>query len=164
MEAVSKLFENNLINWILLLVFLGWLWSKYTPSMFAARKESIEGALKEAAKARQEGQESLLEQERKIANAEKDAEQILVEARRVAEEMRIQIAADTKNETEHIRKKIEQQVASERKQAITEMRSQAATVAVRLAEAALPGAISDTARKRLLGEFIEQVETIGSKK
>jgi F-type H+-transporting ATPase subunit b len=159
-----ELFANNLINWLLLLVFLGWLWAKFTPGMFASRKESIEASLREAASAKQEAQSFLRQQEQKIANAEKEADQILVDAKRVAEEMRVQMVADTKVEADNIRRKIEQQVASERQQAITEMRSQAATVAVRLAEATLPGAISDSARKRLLGEFIEQVETIGSKK
>lgn len=159
-----ELFANNLINWILLVFLLGVLWARVTPAMFASRKDRIESALREAEAARVEGQTFLKEQERKIENAEKDAEQILVEARRVAEEMRVQMAADTKTEAETLRKKIEQQIASERQQAITEMRSQAATVAVRLAEATLPGAVSDSARKRLLGEFIQQVDTIGAKK
>ena len=158
------LFANNLINWILLVVLLGILWAKVTPAMFASRKERIETAIRDAATARQEAQSFLQEQEIRIANAEAGAEQILVEARRVAEEMRVQIAGDTKAETENIRKKIEQQIISERQQAVTEMRSQAATVAVRLAEAALPGCVSDTARKRLLGEFIQQVDTIGASK
>lgn len=161
---MMELFANNLINWIVLVILLGILWAKVTPAMFASRKEQIETALREASAARQEGQNFLKEQEVKIANAEKDAEQILVEAKRVASEMRAQIANDTKAEAEEIRKKIEQQIASEKHQAVTEMRSQAATVAVRLAEATLPGAVSDTARKRLLGEFIQQVDTIGAKK
>lgn len=160
---MAELFGNNVINWVLLLVFLGWLWARVTPSIFASRKERIENSLGEAEAAKKEAQSFLTQQEQRIANAEKEAEQILVDARKVADEMRTQIATETKTEAENIRKRIEQQVIAERQQAITEMRSQAATVAVRLAEATLPGALTETSRKRLLGEFIEQVETIGTK-
>lgn len=160
---MAELFGNNVINWVLLLVFLGWLWARVTPSIFASRKERIENSLREAEAAKKEAQSFLTQQEQRIANAEKEAEQILVDARKVADEMRTQIATETKTEAENIRKRIEQQVIAERQQAITEMRSQAATVAVRLAEATLPGALTETSRKRLLGEFIEQVETIGTK-
>ncbi len=54
-SLVSSWFENNLINWLVLVVLLVILWNKVTPPMFAGRKEKIENSLREAAEAKAQG-------------------------------------------------------------------------------------------------------------
>lgn len=159
MEGLFKLFENNLINWLLLVGFLIYLWSKVTPGMFAARKEAIENALSEAEKAHKEGQEFLNQQKARIENAEHESEKILEDARKVAAEMKAEIAVQTENDAKALRERITQQIEAEKQQAFTEMKSRAATVAVRLAEATLPGAITSSAKSRLHAQFIDQLES-----
>lgn len=163
-EGLFALFHNNLINWLLLVAILIYLWMRITPAIFKARKDGIETALLQASESRKEGQAFLEEQRKKIANAEQEAESILVEAKKVASEMKQQIAEQTAKESQDLKHRIEQQIEGERRLAVTEMRSQAATVAVRLAETTLPGAITQSAKSRLLGEFVEQLDTVGSKK
>ncbi|MBY0357125.1 MAG: hypothetical protein K2W82_03915 [Candidatus Obscuribacterales bacterium] len=158
------IFENNLINWLLLVAILIYMWMRITPGLFASRKSRIEQTLAEAAEARKEGQAFLEEQRKKIENAEHEAESILVEAKRVASEMKQQIAEETRKESADLQERITHQIEGERRLAITELRSQAATAAVRLAEATLPGAMTDSARSRLLNEFVEQLNTVGAKK
>jgi ATP synthase F0 subunit b len=159
MEGLFKLFENNLINWLLLVGFLIYLWLKVTPAMFAGRKEQIENALKEAEQAHKEGQEFFNQQKARIENAEHESEKILAEARKVAEEMKAEISAQTKTEIESLSHRIDQQIKAETNQAKTEMRRRAATVAVRLAEASLPGAITSSAKSKLHSQFIGQLES-----
>lgn len=159
MEGLSKIFENNLINWLLLMAFLVYLWMKVTPAMFAGRKDAIETALKEAEQAHKDGQEFLNQQKTRIDNATHESEKILEDARKVASEMKAEIAAQTENDTKSLRERITQQISAEKQQAFTEMKSRAATVAVRLAEASLPGAITSSAKSRLHAQFVEQLET-----
>lgn len=163
-NGLFQLFENNLINWLLLLAILVYMWMRITPALFKKRQDGIEAALNEAALSRKEGQAFLDEQRQKIENAEHEAESILVEAKRVASELKEQMSKDAAKESEELKERITQQIAGERRLAVTELRSQAATVAVRLAEATLPGAITDSAKNRLLSEFVEQLDTVGAKK
>jgi F-type H+-transporting ATPase subunit b len=161
---MTEIFSNNLINWILLVLILGYMWMKITPAMFAERKNKIDGALNEAEKARVEGQEFFKKQEARIANAEEESKSILEDAEKMAAVMKAEIEKQTETETKSLSDRITQQISAEYQQAITEMRSRTATVAVRLAEASLPGAITDSAKSRLLGEFVEQLDNGGLKK
>ncbi len=161
---MAELFSNNLINWILLVLILAYMWVKLTPSMFSSREEKINGALKEAEKARLEGQDFFQKQEARIANAEEGSKSILDEAAKMAATMKAEIAAQAEAEAKALSERITQQIKAEQQQAITEMRSRTATVAVRLAEASLPGAITSSSKDRLLTEFVEQLDNGGIKK
>jgi F0F1-type ATP synthase membrane subunit b/b' len=113
-NSLFALFENNLINWLLLIVLLFWLGNKYLPGAFRSRQNSIETMLREASQARAEGIAFLEAQQKKIANAEKEAEKILVDARHMAEQMRTQLEEQTRRELDDLRLKVEQQIAGER--------------------------------------------------
>jgi F-type H+-transporting ATPase subunit b len=162
MESPLELFKNNLLNWVVLVILLGILWAKNMPKVFEGRRRKIETAINEAAAARSEGQKFITEQRTRIENAEKEAAQILVEAKQVAERMKLDIAEQTKKDAADLEKKIGQQIATHRQMVITELRSQAATVAVRLAEASLNGAITGNIKQGLQERFITQLDQIGS--
>lgn len=157
-NALFALFANNLINWIMLIVFLCWLIMKYSPPAFNARESSIRSALADAARARAEGETFLEVQKRKIANAETEMDNILAEAVQVAGELRKHLEEETRAEMEHFAGKIEQEIAGERQIAISQLRAAAAAAAISLTESALPAAITDSARARLLDQFLEQLE------
>jgi F-type H+-transporting ATPase subunit b len=159
-NALFEIFDNNVINWLLLVALLAWLASKQLPGLFAARKTAIETTLKEASQARAEGVAFLEAQQTKIANAEKEAEKILVEAKQMAEQMRAQAEQQTKKELSDFAAKIEQQIAGDRQVAITQLRAAAAKAAVRLAEATLPAHLTDATRDRLMSQFFQQLEEI----
>lgn len=159
-NPLFELFSNNLINWLALVALIAWLASKHLPGVFATRKEAIETVLKEASQARAEGQAFLEAQQKKIANAEKEAEKILVEAKQMAEQMRAQAEEQTNKAVADLSVKIEQQIAGERQIAITQLRAAAAKAAVRLAEATLPAHMTEGTKERLQGQFFQQLEEI----
>lgn len=152
------LFENNLFNWVVLLGAVFWLCGKFMPGMFSTREENINTALQDAARVRAEGEAFLEAQRQKIANAEKEMDNILAEAVQVANEMRQQMESQTQKEMNDLRVRIEQEIANERQLAISQLRTAAAKAAVRLSEAALPAAITDGSRARLLEQFVDQLE------
>ncbi len=161
---MNEAFENNFINWGVLTLALWFLWNKFMPQIFADRRQRIERALAQAEQIKTEGETFLALQRERIVNAEKEADEILVEAKQVAERMKASIAEQAQKDAVELQKKIEQQIATHRQMVIAELRSQAAVVAVRLAEATLPGAITDKVKLNLQEGFIGQLESIGNKR
>jgi F-type H+-transporting ATPase subunit b len=151
-------FRNNVINWIVLVALVAWMMKSLLPPVFAARRERINTALDDAAKARSEGKTFLEEQEKRIANAEKEAEKKIVEAKEVAVQMRAQMEEQTRKEAADLSTKIDQQIANQRQLAITELRGAAARAAIKLSEAGLSQHLNAGAKQKLLDQFTEQLE------
>jgi F-type H+-transporting ATPase subunit b len=153
-------FTTNVANWVILVILLFLLWNKVAPPMFRQREEGVNRALEEARRAKEEGQKFFEEQSKRIANAEKEAAHILEEAKAIAAAMQEDIREQTKKDTADTLRKIEQAIAGERNMAINQLRSQAATAAVRLAEATLKSAVTGTHQKRLMTQFVDQLEAL----
>jgi F-type H+-transporting ATPase subunit b len=156
---VSSWFENNLINWLVLVVLLVILWQKVTPPMFAARAEKIETSLREAAEARAQAELLLKEQEAKVANVEEEVVQKQADAKMLAEELRVQREAQTQKDMADLSHKLQNQIATERAVAITDLRSSAAKAAIHLTEQILPSMMNDSIRGKLLNQFMEQLDS-----
>jgi F-type H+-transporting ATPase subunit b len=152
--------QSNVINWLVLLVVLACLGAKYLPPTLQARKETIESELQAAAQAREQASKQLEEQKRKVAAADKEADQILVEAKQAAEQMRIEIEKQTESDVAELLKKFEMAMANERQLAISEMRAVAIRAAIKLAEENLRSAMTEEARAKLLTQFVEQLDSI----
>jgi F-type H+-transporting ATPase subunit b len=135
-----------------------WLWSKYVPPLLAARKERIETALSEAAKAKTESAAFLEAQQKRVVNAEQEAQNILNEARRIAQSMSEEITAQTKKDIAALEHNMHAQLENERRLAVMQLRSAAAKAAIKLSSAQLPGVMNDSIRSRLLGQFVEELE------
>jgi F-type H+-transporting ATPase subunit b len=161
---MNEFFQNNLVNWLILVGVVSFMWMKFMPGVFGSRRQKIQTAIDDAQRAKKEGGAFLAEQRERIANAEKEAERILIEARQVAEQIKQQTSEKTKTDVEALEKKLDQQIATHRQMVITELRSQAATAAVRLAEASLPGAITPTVKKGLQERFVTQLDQLGANK
>lgn len=159
-EALKAAFENNLINWLFLVAGLVYLWNKNVPPMFKAREDQIETAIKEAALAKKQGEELLEQQKKRIANAEAEAQQILADAKQLAEQLKQQMQAQAAKDAADLRTKIEQQIANERQLAITQLRQAAAVASIKLAEQVLPTVLDDKAKAKLLTQFMEQLDSM----
>jgi F-type H+-transporting ATPase subunit b len=163
-DMMHQIFGNNLINWVIFVGLIAFFWQKFMPPMFEARRQRIQGALDEAARAKAEGEAFLTQQRERIANAENEAQKILEDAKVTAQSMRSQESELIKKEIAELEKKLDQQISTHRQMVITELRSQAAVAAVRLAEASLPGAITDNVKKGLQERFVTQLDQIGANK
>jgi F-type H+-transporting ATPase subunit b len=153
-------FKSNILNWLILVGFIAWLCAKYLPPVLASRKESIETSLKNAKVAKDEAQQFLAEQRTRVANAEKEAQKILEEARAAAEQMKIEIEKQTKKDVTDMLAKFEVAVENERRLAVNDMRAAVVRTAIDLVEAQLNESTSDALKGRLLNQFMEQLETV----
>jgi F-type H+-transporting ATPase subunit b len=157
-NSLFGVFENNLVNWLVLVALVIWLCSKYVPPLLQTRKQRIENALSEAANAKSESLAFLQAQQTRVANAEQEAQNILSEARKIAQDMAAGIKAQTTKDLAALKHNIKMQLENERRLAVTQLRSAAAKAAIRLSSQQLPDAITDTMKSRLVGQFLEELE------
>ncbi|MBS2003241.1 MAG: hypothetical protein U0103_16290 [Candidatus Obscuribacterales bacterium] len=162
--ALAHLFENNVINWLVLVVLLIILWNKVTPAMFAKREESITTALREASEARAQAEALLKEQEAKVANVEQEVAKKKTDAQALAEELRVQRQKQTEKDLADLTLKLQNQISTERAVAVTELRGVAAKAAIHLTEQALPSMMNDSIRGKLLNQFMEQLDSSTSQR
>jgi F0F1-type ATP synthase membrane subunit b/b' len=163
-NPVFQLFENNLINWIVLIVAIVWFAAKSLPAVFEQRKAGIDAALSEARLVRTEGETFLVTQQQRIANAEKESDNILVEAKQMADKMRTDMELSTKKEIADLETRIEQEIGNQRQLAIMQLRTAAARAAISLSEEGIPKALTDDMKGKLVNNFIDQLEANGVKK
>jgi F-type H+-transporting ATPase subunit b len=155
-------FQNNIINWCILFGCLVWLWRKHTPAMFESRKLNIQTALQDAATARQQGEQLLLDQQARVANQDQEAAKILAEAKSLAAELKQQIIDQTAHDIADLKQKMDNRILNERQLMITEMRSAAASAAIQLTKEVLPTLMNETVKKNLLNQFMEQLDSATS--
>ncbi|CAN5547215.1 hypothetical protein BH11CYA1_BH11CYA1_30930 [soil metagenome] len=162
-NQLFAMFENNVINWVLLVAFFYWVMAKNLPPVFKARDESINATLAAAHKARVDAEAFLEKQKASVANAEKEAEQILVEAKTIAAEMQANLEAQTKKDIAEMLVKFENAVAGERQLLVNELRQASIKAAIELTRGQLASQTSAEVKANLLNQFMEQLETLNTK-
>lgn len=154
----------NVINWLLLVGFLAYGYSKLVPPKLAQREKSINEALSIAERSKQEADALLAEQKAKLADAEVERTKIVDEAKAVAKQLQADIEAQTKREVSDLERKLESAIANERQMIITEVRTAAVKAAMQLTRAHLENNVSEDDNKRLLSQFMQELDSLDSGK
>jgi F-type H+-transporting ATPase subunit b len=122
------------------------------------RRERISQAIEEADKARDEARKLLEEHRALIAGARSDAEQILAEARRVADSprdrVREEVEADRQRRLEDTRRQIE----AETQRALQQIRSEVAELTLIAAEKVTGKTLDQSDQRRLIDEAISGLD------
>jgi len=154
----------NVINWLLLVAFLVYGWNKLVPPKLAQREQSINEALSVAERSKQEADALLAEQKARLADAEKEREKIVDEAKTVAKQLQADIESQTKREVAELEKKMESALVNERQLIITEVRSAAVKAAMQLSRNHLEHSVTEADNKRLLTQFMQELDSLDSGK
>ena len=162
-NGVNAMFENNVINWLVLIGFVIWIMSKNLPPMLKAREDNINLAISQAKEAREMAHNLLQKQESSVANAQAEEEAILSEARSLAEQMKVQIAEQTQKDNAEMNHKFAQAIQGERQLLVNELRQATIKAAVQLTEAQLQSQTNHEVKGQLLNQFMEQLETLNPK-
>ncbi len=153
-------FKSNVINWLFLVGFLIYAWSKMVPPMLEKRAKSIEDAIASSKQTQAESEAFLKEQKGKLDNAQKEADKIVDEAKVVAQQLKAEIESQTKREVADLEKKLEAAIDNERLMIVTEVRSAAAKAAVELSRVYLEKNVTEADNKRLLTQFMQQLDSL----
>jgi F-type H+-transporting ATPase subunit b len=122
------------------------------------RRERIRQSLDEADRAREEARKLLEEHRKLIGSAKTDAEEILAEARRVAEanerRMRNELETDRQRRLEETRKQIE----AETRRALEQIRLEVVDLSLLAATKVTGKALDDADHRRLIDEAVADLD------
>ncbi len=126
-------------------------------AMVGSRRERIEQGLKDADAARRDREAAADQRQAILAEARREANDIVVRAQRVADETREQGVAETRSEIERLRAQAVAEIDAERQKALGDVRAQVADLALQAAGKVVGETMSDQRERRLVDEFLAQV-------
>jgi len=160
-EAASAPFQINLfwvivsaLNFILFFIIIWTFAFKPVSAMLATRKERIEQGLKDAEAARVDRANGEAERVATLAEARREANDILVRAQKVAQESRDADIAATKEELERMRVRAAAEIEAEKVRAIADVRGEVADLALLAAGRVVGESMTDERQRRLVDEFL----------
>lgn len=146
------------LNLALLLGVLVYFGRKPISEFFADRREGIASELSEASKLLGEAEQRNAELQRRLVDLGSEVDGIREVAAQRAEEEAERILADARASAERIRRDAQAAVAQELRRAQTELRDEAADLAMEIAARKLNEQVEDSDRERLVDEFITRIE------
>ncbi|MEO5919197.1 MAG: F0F1 ATP synthase subunit B [Candidatus Limnocylindrales bacterium] len=122
--------------------------------MLSSRKDRIERGLKDAEQARRDRESAEQERRAALAEARREANEILARAQKVAQETRDADIAATREELERLRSRATTEIEAEKQRALADLRSEVADLALAAAGAVLGESMTNTRQRRLVEEFL----------
>lgn len=160
-EAEEAKFQVNIFQVVIaaanFAVFLVLLWVfalRPVARMLDDRRSRIEQGLKDAEQARRDRENAESERVATLADARKEANDILTRAQKVAQESRETDIAATKQELERMRERATDEIEAEKQRAIAELRGEVADLALAAAGRVVGESMTDDRQRRLVREFL----------
>ena len=160
-EGAEPLFQVNLFQVIVaaanFVIFLALMWTfafKPISKMLGDRQARIEQGLRDAEQAKRDRESAEQERLTTLAEARREANDILSRAQKVAQETRDADIAATRTELERLRTSAAQEIEAERTRALADLRAEVADLALAAAGKVLGESMTDARQKRLVEEFL----------
>lgn len=144
------------------IVFLALMWRfAFDPiaNILAERKTRIEQGLADAEQARKDLGAVAVEREQVLAQARRDAGDLVTRAQKAAEDLREADIAATRAELDRMRKQAAADIVAERDRALADLRAQVADLALYAAGKVVGETMTDARQRRLVEEFIADGNT-----
>lgn len=122
-----------------------------------ARQEKIQSDLDEADATKQKAAEELKEYEQKIAAAQQQADDIIAEAKRTAEEQRSQVRAQAQKEAADIITNAHNAVENERRSAMIDLTDSVANLSVQIASKIIDENLDEDKQRKLIEKYLTEV-------
>ena len=158
------------INWFWVLasastfvLFLAIIWPlafKPMAATLAARQARIEQGLKDADAARRDRESAADQRQAVMAEARREATEVLARAQRMADESREQGIAETRAEIDRLRAQAVAEIEAERLRTLAEVRAQVADLALRAAGRVVGETMTSQRERRLVDEFLAEVSPV----
>ncbi|MDT8369473.1 MAG: F0F1 ATP synthase subunit B [Longimicrobiales bacterium] len=145
---------------VVFLVLLGILW-KYAwgplLEQVDAREGRIQGALDESAEARDEARRLLEEHRAQLADARRQANELVAEGKSAGQRLRAEIEEKARTEAQVILESARHEIAREKDQAIAELRRESVDLALAAAGRLLGEKLEAPADRALVVDYIERI-------
>jgi F-type H+-transporting ATPase subunit b len=139
----------TIITFVIVLVILRLTAWKALLGALTAREEKMRTSLEEAESARVQAQRLLEENKRQLALAEEHSQRVIGEGRDLGERMKVEILEKANSSARHMIEQAKDEIAREKEKALTQLRSEVADLAIGVAGKILDANL-DTPRQRQL--------------
>jgi F-type H+-transporting ATPase subunit b len=146
----------TIITFILLLFVLRKVAWNPLLSALEQRESSIRESLEESQRARQEAQALLEENQRQLAEANRETARIIEQGREEAERVKASITDQARLEGQRLVEEARRQIVRERQAAIQDLKSTAADLALQATGRLLSTSVTSEDHRRLVTEFIDR--------
>lgn len=130
-------------------------------ALLEERRRKIQGSLEEAEKTKAEAEKVLSGYQEKLREAGAEAGRIIEEARKTAEQMRMDLLAKAEDESRQIVARAQEEVRGERDRAVQALRRQLAEASVELAGRVVGETLDQERHVRLVDQYIDDVKALG---
>ncbi len=126
------------------------------------RRQRIEQGLADAEQARRDREQAEQERAATIAEARREANEILARSQKVADESRARDISATREELERMRVRATEDIESEKQRAIADLRAEVADLALAAAGKVVGESMTDDRQRRLVQEFLAESNVGGA--
>jgi F-type H+-transporting ATPase subunit b len=151
------LLVSQLVNFTLLAVLLYLLLYKPVLKMLAQRKERIARSMADIDAAREAAGKAQQEYDRKVAEAQRKAQEIIAQAAQAGDKVGSDLKAEAQREAEAIRLKAHEEAEQERVHILAEVQSQIASLSMAATERVLGQGIDANTQRRLIDSFLAEL-------
>jgi F-type H+-transporting ATPase subunit b len=141
-------------NFLVFAVILYLAFGKQVSGMLAARRERIEQGIRDAEQARRDRESAEQERLATLADARREANDILARAQRMAQETRDADVTATRQELERMRARASEEIEAEKARSLAELRGEVADLAIQAASRVVGESMNDQRQRRLVEEFL----------
>ena len=151
------------LSFLVFLALLYFLGLKRIGGILEERRQKIEQGLRDAEQARRDRDAAAQEHAATIAEARREANDILARAQRVAQETRDADLVATREELERLRQRATDEIEAEKHRAMAELRSEVTDLALAAAGKVIGSSMTDDRQRRLVEEFLADARNVDSR-
>jgi len=151
----------QLVNFVLLLVILRLLAYKPIIRMLDERSARIRESVERAEEIKRQAAQTEEEFARRLAEARREGQEIVGQAEKIAERIRLDEVEKTKAQLEELRVKALADISLERERAVTELRQQVADLALFAAGRVVGRSLDHASHVQLIDEALAEAEKLG---
>jgi len=141
-----------------IIFFFFWKWVlPRVNTLLEERREKIQGGMERAEASRVAADDELARYKTQLAGAADEANRIIDEARKTADQLRADLQARAEQESHAIVARAQEEIRAERDRVFQELRTQVGEIAVELAGKVVGESLDTSAHTRLIDEYIDEV-------
>jgi F-type H+-transporting ATPase subunit b len=146
----------QVVNFLLLLYLLNRFLFKRVLGLVDERRSRIEKGLEDAEAAARDRELARAEREAAVAEARKEAANVIANANKIATDTRDEILTQARADAEKVLERARQEITAEKEKAMAELRAQVADLALEAAGKLVRSDMNATTQRRLVEEFLSE--------
>lgn len=148
----------EIINFLVLTVLLGVFLFKPLLQKLDERRETIQADLNEATQSKKKASELADQYEAKLKASREEAQNIVAQAEKRANERREEIISEAREDAKRIKERAKEEIEQGKRQAISQLRDEVSDISLLIASKFLEQSVDSQLHQKLVEEFIDQLD------